>query len=118
MTDNMLTVETQDDGAALTLAVIGRLDGNTVKSLESAVQELAGHEQPAVVFDLERMTYVSSAGLSVFLLAAKQVEKAGGKAVFCHLADNIRRVFKVSGFNHILTVSETKEEALQLFRPL
>ena len=115
MTENTLTVETHDDGVALTLAVIGRLDGNTVKSLESAVQELAGNERPGVVFDLERMTYVSSAGLSVFLVAAKRVEKAGGKAVFCRLADNVRRVFRVSGFSHILTVRETKEEALKLF---
>ena len=115
MTDNMLTVESRDDGAALTIAVIGRLDGNTVKSLEGAVQELAGTERPAIVFDLERMSYVSSAGLSFFLLTAKQVEKAGGKAVFCNLADNIRKVFMVSGFNHILAVRETKEEALKVF---
>ena len=115
MTDNTLTVETRDDGVALTIAVIGRLDGNTVKSLESAVQELAGNEQPAVVFDLEGMTYVSSAGLSVFLVAAKRAERAGGKAVFCRLADNVSKVFKVSGLSHILTVRETKEEALKLF---
>lgn len=115
MTDTLLSVETRDEGTALTIAVTGRLDGNTVKSLESAVQELAGKEQPAVVFDLERLTYVSSAGLSVFLIAAKQVEKAGGRAVFCRLADNIRKVFKISGFDHILNVRETKEEALTLF---
>ena len=113
--DNALTVETHDDGAALTIAVIGRVDGNTVRSLESAVQGLAGTPQPAVVVDLERMTYVSSAGLQVFLLTAQQVRKAGGKVVFCSLADNILKVFKVSGFDRILTVRETKEEALKLF---
>ena len=115
MTDNALIVETQDDGPALTIAVIGRLDSNTVKGLEGAVQELAGNERPAVVFDLERMTYVSSAGLRVFLVASKLVQKAGGKAVFCGLADNVHKVFKVSGFDHILTLRVTKEEALELF---
>ena len=115
MTDNALTVETQDDGAARTITVIGRVDGNTVRSLESTVQQLAGSEVPAVVFDLERMTYVSSAGLCVFLVAAKQAQRAGGKVVFCNLADNIREVFKVGGFNQILTLRETKEEALKVF---
>ena len=115
MTDYALTVETQDDGVARTIAVIGRLDSNTVRSLESTVQELAGNERPAVVFDLERMTYVSSAGLRVFLVAAKQVHKAGGKVVFCNLADNVHEVFKVGGFDRILTLRETKEEALKLF---
>jgi len=115
MTDNALVVETQDDGPALIIAVIGRLDSNTVKDLEGAVQELAGSEQPAVVFDLERMTYVSSAGLRVFLVTAKQIQKSGGKAVFCSLADNVHKVFKVSGFDHILTLRETKAEALELF---
>ena len=115
MTDNALTVETREDGTALTIAVIGRVDGNTVGSLEHAVQEIAGHEVPAIIVDLERMTYVGSAGLRVFLLAAKQAQKAGGKAVFCNLADNVREVFKVGGFDHILTLRETKEEALKLF---
>lgn len=115
MTDNALTVETQDDGTVLTISVIGRLDSSTVKSLEGTVQELAGKEQPAVVFNLERMTYVSSAGLCVFLIAAKQVQKAGGKTVFCSLADNILEVFKLGGFDQILTLRETKEEALKLF---
>ena len=115
MTDNALAVETQDGGGARTLAVIGRLDGNTVRILESAVQELAGNERPAVVFDLERMTYVSSAGLRVFLVAAKQAHKAGGKVVFCNLADNVHEVFKVGGFDRILTLQATKEEALKLF---
>ena len=115
MTDNALTIETHHDGAAFIIAVIGRLDSNTVRRLESTVQELAGNEQPAVVFDLERMTYVSSAGLCAFLLAAKQAQKAGGKAVFCNLADNVHEVFRIGGFNRILTLRETKEEALKLF---
>ena len=115
MNDNALTVETRDDGAAFTIAVVGRVDGNTVKSLESTVQELAGSERPAVVFDLEHMTYVSSAGLCVFLIAAKQAQKAGGKVVFCNLADNVHEVFKVGGFHQILTLRETKEEALDFF---
>ena len=115
MTDNTLTVETRVDGAALTIAVIGHVDGNTVPSLESAVRELAGSERPAVIFDLERMTYVSSAGLRVFLLTAKQVQNVGGKVVFCSLADSVDKVFDISGFNQVLTITETKEEALKLF---
>ena len=115
MTDNKLTVETQEDGAVLTIAVIGRLDSNTVRNLDSTVQELADNEQPAVVFDLERMSYVSSAGLRIFLVAAKQPRKAGGKAVFCNLPEGVERVFKVSGFSHILTLSKTREEALAHF---
>ena len=61
------------------------------------------------------MTYVSSAGLSVFLLAAKQARKAGGKAVFCNLPEPVDRVFQVSGFHHILTLAATRAEALALF---
>ena len=115
MTDNALTIETQEDGTAVTISVIGRVDGSTVGSLESTVQEIASRDVPAVIIDLERMTYVSSAGLRVFLLTAKQAQKAGGKAVFCNLADNVREVFKVGGFDHILTLRDTKEEALKLF---
>ena len=119
MTDNALTIETQEDGTAVTISVIGRVDGSTVGSLESTVQEIASRDVPAVIIDLERMTYVSSAGMRVFLLTAKQAQEGRRQGrVSCNLADNVREVFKVGGFDHILTLRDTKEEALELFRVL
>ena len=111
-----LTVETDShDKGVLVLSLIGRVDGNTLETLEAAVEEPLQAGRQAIIFDLEKMSYVNSAGLRTFLVAARRLQRAGGKAVFCGLADNLAKVFRVSGFDTIFTICETREDALNTF---
>ena len=112
MSTATLTVAAEQAGQAACLAVSGHLDGATARILQEAVDQLDG---PRVVFDLGALDYVSSAGLQVFLIAAKRAAKGGGKAVFCNLPEPVSRVFQVSGFHHILTLADSRESALALF---
>ena len=112
MTAPGLTVAAEDAGAGtVALRVGGHLDGATARILQEAVDGLDG---PRVIFDLGALDYVSSAGLQVFLIAAKRAAKGGGKAVFCNLPEPVGRVFRVSGFHHILALAATRDDALAL----
>ncbi|TLS53985.1 STAS domain-containing protein [Paenibacillus antri] len=99
------------DGEALSIALAGRLDGTTVQSVEEAfLKELAAGES-RFVFDLERLDYVSSAGLRVMLLAAKKTRGVGGKLALFGLNENVREVFEISGFHKIFALFATRSEA-------
>lgn len=91
------------NGASLTVALRGRLDTNTSPSLE---RELAGELASAeeLVFDLTDLAYVSSAGLRVFLLTQKQINRQGGKMSVHHVAPEIQEVFRITGFSDFLTI--------------
>ena len=77
-------------GDILILRIIGRLDSSTSKDLEEKVLSLITSSQGKLVIDLTQLDYVSSAGLRVFLLAAKRMDGAKGKMVLCSLKDAVR----------------------------
>ncbi|MGA0092822.1 MAG: STAS domain-containing protein [Chthoniobacterales bacterium] len=89
----------------------GRLDGAAAPALEEKLTEqmAAGHDR--LVFDCQGVEYASSAGLRVFLLAAKQLKMRCGRCGFAALTPALRQVFSLSGFLDILEVHDTVEQA-------
>ena len=89
------------ESGKLTLTVSGEIDTLTAPRLDGEVETEGLSE---LVFDLTDVTYVSSAGLRVLLLAHKKMVQAGGKMTITHPQEAVRRVFTLTGFVKILTI--------------
>ncbi len=88
---------------ALTLALEGRLDTVTAPELEATLKsELEGVTE--LVFDLEKLDYISSAGLRVLLSAQKTMNRQGSMKVL-HANEMILEIFEITGFSDILTLA-------------
>ena len=66
----------------------------------------------AVIIDCAGLEYVSSAGLRVFLLAARTSQRAGFRFALCSLQPAVREVFELSGFNRVIDVHPDRAAAL------
>ena len=90
------------EGAALTLELEGRLDTTTAPELEA---ELSGSLDGVteLTLDMEKLAYLSSAGLRVILGAQKRMNKQG-KMTVRHVNETIMEVFEVTGFADILNI--------------
>ena len=95
------------------LGIIGRLDSSSSKDLEEKMLSLIASSQGKLVIDLSQLDYVSSAGLRVFLLAAKRMDGAKGKMILCSLKDTVKQVFDIAGFSSLLTLAASTEEAIK-----
>jgi uncharacterized protein (TIGR02172 family) len=84
----------------LTLFLTGRLDATTSPNLDAAV-DLGGIT--VLVFDLDACTYVSSAGLRVFLRAHRDLHAKGGRAEIVNVSRELREVFDVTGLSKLVT---------------
>lgn len=92
----------QENGENLTIALVGRLDTATAPQLESELkQSLDGVKN--LVLDLEKLEYMSSAGLRLLLSSQKQMSKQGTMKVI-HVNEVIMDIFEVTGFSDILTI--------------
>ena len=89
------------DGGTLTLAVHGDIDTLTAPQLEAEVKTDGISN---LVIDLSNVTYVSSAGLRVFLVTHKKLMQAGGTLTIAHPQEAVRHVFTLTGFAKILTI--------------
>ena len=94
-------------GSVHVLAVHGRLDHAHAKEFESALAPhlLACSSAGApLALDFSGVPYISSVGLRVLLLAAKQVKGQQGRIAIAALTPIVTEVFQVSHFNLVLTV--------------
>jgi anti-anti-sigma factor len=98
------------DGMAV-CRIVGRLDASTGPSLESAVASALGGGNPRILFDMGEVTFVSSAGLRVILMAAKQATAAkGGLAIF-GLRSAVNEVFEISGLHKFIPIASDETQA-------
>ena len=85
-----------------TLALIGRLDTVTAPELEAEISAILSTAE-SLVLDMEKLEYISSAGLRVILKTQKALtQKAGLKLI--HVSDEVREVFEITGFSDFLTI--------------
>ena len=97
-----MTINQNREGNKLTISLEGRLDTATAPELE-AVSDTALTGVEDLIMDLERLDYVSSAGLRVFLKIQKLMNLQGTMKVI-HVNETIMEVFDITGFVDILTI--------------
>ena len=92
------------EGDSLIIALTDELDTTSAPELEAVLSsDLNGVTK--LVFDFEKLNYLSSAGLRVLLKAQKTMAKQGSM-VIKHVNDVIMDVFDMTGFSTILTIEE------------
>ena len=97
-----MTINKVSDGGKLTISLEGRLDTVTAPQLDAEVKALS-ETVTELVFDMENLEYVSSAGLRVIISAQKIMNKQGSMVVK-NASDEIKEVFDITGFSDILTI--------------
>jgi anti-anti-sigma factor len=102
---------TLDDGVQQ-VTLKGRLDSLTSSGLEKSLQPLFEATGSRTLVDFSALSYVSSAGLRVILMAAKRAKQSQGKLVLCGLLPHVREVFEISGFLKILDVVDDRSAAM------
>lgn len=107
-----IEVAEERDAGALVLLPVGRLDSANARSFESMVMDRVGSGEKRVVVDFSRLSFISSSGMRVLLLAAKKLHASQGKLVLCAMADHIHEVFRISGFDRIIPIRDTRESAM------
>jgi len=97
------------------VSVGGRVDHATSEALRSS---LAPHlarcaaGQDHLVLDLAGVEYISSAGLRVLMLAAKQARVQGGTLAVAAVQPLVQEILDISKFTLVLTLRPSVRDAL------
>ncbi len=98
-----MEIKQTKDGNKLTIELSGRLDTTTAPQLEEALAA-ALDGVSGLIFDFNKIEYISSAGLRILLNTQKKISAAGGSMKLVGVNDVVREVFEVTGFINILTI--------------
>ena len=92
----------------------GRIDQASADAFQSAlVPYLAGCKKDGapLVLDFSGIDYISSVGLRVLMLAARQVKAQDGRIAIAGLQPVVKEVFGISRFNLVFKVFDSVKAA-------
>ena len=89
-------------GSKMVIELTGRLDTITAPKLDTFIHSsLEGINELCI--DIEKLEYISSAGLRV-IMAAYKAMKGKGAMKITHVNEVIREIFDVTGFSRVLNI--------------
>jgi anti-sigma B factor antagonist len=102
-------------GSVSVIDVTGYLDAHTAPELENAFNKLITDEKFKVVVNFNDLSYISSAGLGVFMAYVETMRDNHGDIKFSNMKDNVYNIFDLLGFPMLYEFFEQETEAVSKF---
>lgn len=115
-----MQIPTRHVADAVIAAPVGRIDHQSAAQFEAALTPLvaaAARDRGAVVLDFSGVEYISSVGLRVLMIAARQMRERQSQLLVAALQSVVAEIFAISRFDRILTVTATLDDAMALCSP-
>jgi anti-sigma B factor antagonist len=110
----MVEIEKDQEEDWVVIRVIGEVDASSSIKLDQELSDVIENNHKKILVDCEKLEYISSAGLGVFMSYIQVLEKKEIKFVLYSLSDKVQNVFEILGLDQLLPIIGTKEEALQI----
>ncbi|MFH1339316.1 MAG: STAS domain-containing protein [Candidatus Omnitrophota bacterium] len=110
-----MEIKTKTQDGSTIIQISGSLDGNTVNDAQEKILPLLSSKM-SLVLDLEKCGYISSAGLRLLLMAAKELSTQEGVLVLSGLSDEIKDVMDMTGFSNFFKAFDSVAAALEALR--
>lgn len=108
----MADVKWERKDGVLIAVLSGRIDSNNAGGLQSDLESGIDAGERALVLDFEHVSFLSSAGLRVCLVIARNFNEPGKEFGICTPTDPIRDVVAISGFDQIIAVYDSQAAAI------
>ena len=105
-----MEINTVSQEGITVIKVSGNLDGNAAPAAQDKIMQLISREC-CLILDLTECKYISSAGLRVLLMIAKQLQSEGGRWALAGVCDEVKDVMEMTGFSGFFKAYDTVEAA-------
>jgi anti-sigma B factor antagonist len=105
----LLEVQVEEADGLTVCRPVGELDAFTVSHFRQALAGLA--QSPRLLIDMSAVPFVDSAGLGALIGGIRRARELGGDVAVCCNRPTLVRVLRTTGFDRIVTVAPTFEEA-------
>jgi anti-sigma B factor antagonist len=107
----VLDIEVEESTDYTLCRPVGELDAYTVSQFREALGGLAS--QQYLLIDLSSVPFMDSAGLGALIGGIRRAREAGGDVAVCCNRPTLVRLLHTTGFDRIVTVTDTVAEAAE-----
>jgi len=112
---NSFSVGRSREGDISVLTLQGYLDAHTAPQFEKVIQEEYEAGRLRIIVNCAGLTYISSAGLGVFMSFIEDVRAAQGDIKICSVTETVYQVFEILGFPSLFDILPDQAAAVQRF---
>ena len=112
---NPFAIQTSVESGLSIIALEGFVDAHTAPQFENSIQKEIEAGRNRIVVNCEKLNYISSAGLGVFMSFIEEVREIGGDIKICSLTPKVKHTFEILGFQDIFEMLENQSAAKQSF---
>ncbi len=87
----------------------GELDTAAAQEVENALQPLFATDERDIQFNCAQLDYIASSGLRILLSILKYAKANGRKVILKDVNDEIKNVFKLTGFISLFDFEESDD---------
>ena len=98
-----MNLNTTAEGSKITVEVEGRVDTTTSATLANELDEVIPNSE-TIILDLEKLLYISSAGLRILIASLKEVKAKDGSMTLINVSEGVREILDLTGFGLILDI--------------
>ncbi len=109
----MTEIKTYKKDTIYFINVIGEIDAGSSIHLDNALKKAVEDEEKKIAIDLSELTYISSAGLGVFISHLDEFENIETQMVLFGVIESVKEVFLILGLEKLLKIVETHDEAIK-----
>jgi len=82
----------------------GELDSDASKEVDDMLKPYYINGDKNITVDCEKLVYIASSGLRIMLTILKKTKATGKKMVLRHPSENVKNIFKVTGFINLFNI--------------
>lgn len=98
-------------GEVYVFSISGSIDSDTYRLVEDKVNPIFNAGAKVIIFDLDKVEYVSSMGLNMMFGVQRNMEKTGGTFLMINVQPQVRKVFEIVKALPDMKIFESIEEA-------
>ncbi|MCS7076137.1 MAG: STAS domain-containing protein [Bacteroidia bacterium] len=107
-----MNIKTLIEGNYVIIKPIGEVDAFSAIALDNAVGDVVkNYEQPLIILDGSELTYISSAGIGVFITYLEPIRKKKGDLIFSGMRKEVLYVFSILGLDKLVVIVENVSQA-------
>ena len=108
-------IVTKNNSDISILHLEGFLDAHTSGELERCLEDLISGQKYKVVVNFDKLNYISSAGLGVFMAFIETMRENNGDIKLSNMSDKIYNIFDMLGFPLLFEIFKDEASALEKF---
>lgn len=114
----MIEITKEQANGYYVIKIEGDVDASSSIHLDQAIDDAIKDNHQKILIDCQKLSYISSAGLGVFMSHIEEFKAKNMDLVLFGLNEKVKNVFQILGLDQLLTIVDTRENAKQVINDL